>query len=164
MHVIDTHIEQKARELLDTLQPGTHNLIGRLKRDLYDGPVYLAPAEEYPFEMVEVDCFDEGARQFDFTEACDELSDILEALPTLYYEEWSGCWNSIQDEGYWLNEEDGEIRDADEGDPREPRYTDPDDDDTEDDNWVWVEAEPCHVVTGSEFKRAILGEQLAGYV
>ena len=156
MHVIDTHIEQKARELLDTLQPGTHNLIGRLKRDLYDGPVYLAPAEEYPFEMVEVDCFDEGAQQFDFTEACDELSDILEALPTLYYEEWSGCWNSIQDEGYWMSM-DGDI-------VYQSSLDNPGEDDDEEGFWEWMEPETVYVVTGSEFKRAILGEQLAGYV
>ena len=163
---MDLHeaITEKAIDLLAALPAGTANLIGRCKRDLYSGPVYLAPADDYPFEMVEVDCFDEGAKQFDFSAACAELSEILDALPTLYYEEWSGCWNSMQEQGYWLNEENGEIRDADEGDPREPRYTDPDDDDYEDDNWVWVEAEVCHVVTGSEFKDALLGTELRRYV
>ena len=155
MQVIDHHIASKARELVNDLPAGTWNLISRLKRDLYDGSVYLAPADTWPFEMVEVDCFDEGAVQFDFSDACDELGDILEELPTLYYDYNSGCWDSAEPQGYWMSD-------------TEFTYEEPDDAGEEDEDgepyWTWVEPEVCYVVTGSEFKRALLGEQLAGYV
>ncbi len=60
--------------------------------DLYHGPVYTDGRGEW------LNCFDEGARQFDFVRAVQMLSDWFdEHAETCYFEDWSGCLVSHAD-------------------------------------------------------------------
>lgn len=148
---VDRHIAEKAHELLDSLPAGTRNLVKRLTWDLYRGPVYLAPADDWPFEMIEVSYLDKGARQFDFQGACDELTDILDELDGPWYYEWdSGCWSSYEPRGGWYCEE------TDEYVSEEPDRTDKE--------WEYLEPEPYYEVGQSEIIREMLGSELARYV
>lgn len=145
----DVEIGHKAQELADTV-PGLGTLIRRARRDLWAGPVYLAPDTDWPFQAVEVDRFDEGAKQFDFQEACDEIGDIIDDLFDTMYLGWdTGCWGSDEPRGEWYCAETDEYISED------PGWTD--------EEWEYIEPESYYLVEPSEFTRALLGK-LAEYV
>lgn len=147
---LEDEIKEKAQELSAGV-PGLDTLIRRARRDLFAGPVYLAPACDWPFEAVEVDCFDEDAKQFDFQEACDEIGDILDALFDTLYLGWdTGCWGATEPTGEWYCAE------TDEYTSENPGWTD--------EEWDWIEPESYYIVEPSEFKRALLGTELSRYV
>lgn len=100
-------VESAVSDYIKSLQipDEIRRLISQAKWDLYHGPLYLDADGD------ECSPFDENARQFDFSGACDKIRDCLNDLVvTIYTDDWSGCWSitmpecELDDEGYVIDQ------------------------------------------------------------
>lgn len=101
----------------------------RANVDLYTGPLYINGEGEACSHL------DEGAKAFDFTDACARVSDWCgDNLSTIYYD--SDCGEVME------KEPEGEF--------------------DEEDNWL--DASPYYEVDSSDIKRILFGRELAGHI
>jgi hypothetical protein len=75
-------------------------LINQANADLYGGPLYLDADGE------DCSCFDEGARQFNFSAACEEIETALGDVSDLWADLNAEDWNDREPEA---EEIDGEV-------------------------------------------------------
>ena len=106
--------------------------------DLFNGPLYLDPEGE------PCDCFDEGAKRFNFSSACARISAALESISAVWVDIQAGevltsepDWSAVEE----FTHEDGSIE-------RHECYW-PED---------YVHFDRNHVI------RAIIGKELAKYI
>ena len=120
-----------------TFPEGFETVVGRLRYDLWSGPLYLTDYKEGDFTSGEdASCFDEGAIQFPFSSAADYVAEQLEQVQTIYADcEMGENWSTNEPQGEYL---DGE-------------------EETEEN---WIEPSPYYELTPEYILREYLGSEL----